>query len=109
MSPKDQQIIKANPTATPYELHATLGLSKGGFNELIAVEDEKADNVLKAKTPILRPDLRAAIPVTTMHQPIGHGSQVTLRGKKGNGNGTLMSRIVAEKMVKKYPKDFEII
>ncbi len=110
MSPKDQKIINANPDATPYELQMNFGLSQGGFNELVAISDENTSNILKAKTPVLSPNIRAAIPQTTVHQPLpGQGQQVTLRGKKGSGNGTLMDRQQAEKMVRKYPNDFEII
>jgi len=110
MSPKDQQIINANPTMTPYDLMTSKGLSQGGFNELVANADKNADNILKAGVPKLSPNVNAAIPVLTVHQPFnGTGSQVTLRGKKGTGNGTLMDRQQAEKMVRKYPNDFEIL
>jgi len=111
MSPKDQQIINSHPNTTPYDLQMKHGLSQGGFNELIAAEDKKADNILKAKTPVLSPNIKAAIPVTTMHQPLNRAgaAQATLRGKKGIGNGTLMDRAQAEKMVRKYPNDYEII
>lgn len=110
MSPKDSKIIKANQDATPYELMTKHGLSQGGFDEMVALADAQNTNILKAKTPILSPNVAAAIPNTTVHQPYERSSeQVTLRGKKGSGNGTLMSRVQAEKMVRKYPNDFEII
>lgn len=110
MSPKDQQIINANKGATPYDLLTKHGLSQGGFNELTAIADEQAANVLKAGTPKLSPNVAAAIPVTTVHQPLpNQGQQVILRGKKGIGNGTLMDRQLAEKQVRKYPNDYEIV
>ncbi len=111
MSPKDQRIINNNPNVSPYDLQMTFGLSQGGFNELIALQDEKASNVLKAGVPRLSPNLNAAIPVTTVAQPFTgkQSAQVTLRGKKGSGNGTLMSRSIAEAKVAKYPDDYEII
>lgn len=113
MSPKDQRIVSANPGVTPYDLQMTHGLSQGGFNELVAVADEKASNVLKAGTPKLAPAAHLALPAQPVTQPYISGSngssQVVLRGRKGSGNGTLMDRGRAEKMVSKYPQDYEIV
>lgn len=110
MSPKDQQIIKSNPGASPYDLMTKFNLSKGGYNELVAIADEQATNILKAGTPRMVANPKAAIPVTTVYQPRPDmNEQVTLRSKDGSTQGTLMSRTVAEKMRRKYPNKFEIV
>jgi len=114
MSPKDQKIINANPTATPYELQMNFGISQGGFIELVAINDEKANNVLKAGTPRLSPNAHLQLPAQPVIQPFNaslsaQSQQVILRGKNGSGNGTLISRIQAEKMVRKYPQAYEIV
>jgi len=111
MSPKGKKILAEHPDATPYELQMTHGLSQGDFDELVAIQDQKATNILKAGVPKLSPNAHLAIPVTTVFQPHrdGEATQLTLRGKRGSGNGTLMDAGRARKMKAKYPDDYEII
>lgn len=110
MSPKDSKIIATNPGATPYDLHTQFGLSKGGFNELIARQDTEADNVLKAGKPTLRPDISKSLPAmpNTMPHLQPSNEQVRLISKGGSGHGALVDRQQAEKMIRKYPNDYTI-
>lgn len=111
MSPKDRRIVEANPNVTPYDLHISHGLSKGGFDELIAIADQKADNMLKAGTPRLTPDITKSLPAMPQIAPHLQVSseQVTLRSKGGSGHGALIDRAQAMKIITKYPGDYEIV
>lgn len=110
MSPKDRRIIDANPGVAPYDLQMSYGLSKGGFDELVKLNDTQIDNMLKAGKPTLRANPAMALPATphTMPHLQISGEQVTLRSKGGSGHGALMDRGQAMRMVQKYPHQYEI-
>lgn len=111
MSPKDRKIIEANPNIAPYDLLTTHGLSKGGFDELVAMNDKQVDNMLKAGTPRLVADISKSIPAMPRimpHLQASEGEQVRLRSKNGTGQGALIDKRQAIKLTTKYPNDYEI-
>ncbi len=105
MTQKDQQIIDSNPGKMPIELlHA--GLSKKGFDEIVAKSDAAAQAGLTSTR--LRPDLSRVLS-NNVNQPVVSGLKKVRIKPLGGGMGTEMTESAALKLMKRNPNKYKIV
>lgn len=128
---KDQRIINQNPGLTPHEL-LLKGISAAKYEELIKQEESKITAPVQKTpeekiAPIAQPEpaksipqvqpiqqkstpIVKAIPKTNAPAPMfsNANEMVYVIDKTGKTRPIYMSRAIAMKWVRKYPKEFEI-
>lgn len=124
---KDEQIIKQNPGASPYEL-LQKGLSEQRYQELIAEEEKMQqaqpqeikpqlsrkleEHAMEQPKPIVQkaqPMVTKAVPSLKKSAPIMQaGKNMAWLVNKQTGRSTHMSAAIAIKQQQKYPDKYEV-